>query len=94
MPVCPKCRIAYLPTESHRCPSRPDDWHVWFAGTVGALAGGAVGFVGTLFLSVLIGGDNPQVGLVALFVGAPLGGLIGFPLGAWLMWRRGGPSRR
>ena len=84
MPLCPKCDIAYLDGETHTCPPRRTGRaRVLLAAYV---VGGAI--LGTLVVWILIAAliyDKPEAVLVlalAPYLGVPLGGWVGWSLGA------------
>jgi hypothetical protein len=77
MPICPNCRIAYLDGEAHRCTRRTS-----VGGAVaGTLAGAVIGFLLATVGYGTITGSNLSC-VVGLFVGAPLGGLVGAVVGS------------
>jgi hypothetical protein len=82
-------RERLVPSSPRRCPNRqwgPDERHVWFARSGRGDRLRVRRIRRHLAHECVPRGWQRAGGWVALFVGALLGGLIGFPLGAWLMW--------
>jgi hypothetical protein len=83
MPVCPRCDVAYLDSETHKCEPTASQWAVGAGVVAGVVTGGAFGFVVCLFGFALASGGDAQSGLGALFIGTPVGAIIGAIIG----WR-------
>ena len=79
MPVCPKCRTAYLDGESHEC----DPTGSGFITTlIGALTGAACGFLLVILAYVVFhSGEWAYYG--AFYLGIPFGVAVGALIGAY-----------
>ena len=65
------------------------------AGVLGAIVGGAIFSIGLAILFTAIWGSfEGSAAMGGFTVGLPLGALIGFGLGLWLVLRRGGQAAR
>ena len=77
MPVCPRCGVAYLDTETHACARRTSLLLVFAMGAIGLIVGGAVGGQGLATYCVAVG---TPCGEGALMTGVPFGALGGAAL--------------
>src|SRR5262245_37224558 len=85
VPVCPRCHVAYLDGEIHKC---VDGSSPGLRALVGAGIGAIGGFLGlTVYYGVTTG--SAQSGLVGIFLGGPIGAAIGAIVGAGSGRRRG-----
>lgn len=76
MPVCDRCRIAYMDGESHRCEKPTNAGLVALMAVCGFIVGAIAGFfVLTVAIGVLT--QSNLSGVAGIFVGAPIGGLLG-----------------
>jgi len=74
MPICPNCKVAYMDGESHTCLAKSQSTLGALAGLV---AGAALGFVVCLIPIFLFANGSAQAPLLAIFIGAPVGALVG-----------------
>lgn len=80
MPICPRCSIAYLDGEQHRCEASPSLWPVAAGITLGAVLGATAGAV-AITVVVYLAGITRAAGALIYFVGPPVGAVIGIVAG-------------
>lgn len=81
MPVCPRCRVAYIEGESHACEPTASASTVAIGTLAGLVTGAICGALGLTVLFGIVSGSNLS-GLVGILFGAPLGGIAGAIIGA------------
>ena len=78
MPVCPKCRTAYLDGESHQCGPKGSGIIRTLAG---ALTGVACGVLAMVLAYVVFHSGEWAYG--AFYLGIPFGAIVGALIGAY-----------
>jgi membrane protein DedA with SNARE-associated domain len=79
MPICAKCRMAYLDGESHRCERKASSG---VGAIAGAITGAVVGSLAIFAVYGVLSGSNLS-GLVGILVGGPLGAVVGSLISAY-----------
>ena len=88
MPTCKICGTAYLDSERHVCVPKSNALSVLGIGIAGVVGGGFAGFFLLTVIFCGVYGGN-QCGLVGVFIGFPIGAVIGGVTAASIATRRG-----